>query len=254
MRRLHLFLALGPAIFSWAAPPAPLPFILQTPYDETYDLMGGRNYLTPDDNLILDSMTAAEGMSKLKRVENAVGNLKRLLSPAAWNQLKAPLEMEKQLYLVLFWLARAYDAEASVEEVLDEVVLRGQGSPTAADSTLKEVLLYNFRLAQHLGVTSFQAQVKLGQGRPPVIPETDENPRNRLAFAVSILPPDRFLRSDTSSSTTSSSTAPCPRLRAPNSPPARSNSPKNSSPAASSPLTPSRHLKSLRKQGPPSQA
>lgn len=192
MRRLHLFLALGPAIISWAAPPAPLPFILQTPYDETYDLMGGRNYLTPDDNLILDSMTAAQGMSKLKRVETAMENLRRLLNPAAWNQLKAPVEMEKQLYLVLFWLARAYDAEASVEEVLDEVIFRGQESPTAADSTLKEVLLYNFRLAQHLGVTSFQAQVKLGQGRPPVIPETDENPRNRLAFAVSILPPDRF--------------------------------------------------------------
>jgi hypothetical protein len=187
-----MFLAFGPAVFCWAAPPAPLPFILQTPYDETYDLMGGRNYLTPDDNLILDSMTAAAGMSKLKRVEISMENLKRLLSPAAWNQLKAPVEMEKQLYLVLFWLARAYDAEASVEEVLDEVVLRGQDSPTAADSTLKEVLLYNFRLAQHLGVTSFQAQVKLGQGRPPVIPETDENPRNRLAFAVSILPPDRF--------------------------------------------------------------
>lgn len=175
-----------------AAPPAPLPFLLQQPYDENYDLFGGRNYLTEDDNLILDSMTAAQGMSKLKRVETAMENLRRLLNPAAWNQLKAPVEMEKQLYLVLFWLARAYDAEASVEEVLDEVIFRGQESPTAADSTLKEVLLYNFRLAQHLGVTSFQAQVKLGQGRPPVIPETDENPRNRLAFAVSILPPDRF--------------------------------------------------------------
>ncbi len=51
-----------------AAPPTPLPFLLQQPYDENYDLFGGRNYLTPDDNLILDSMTAAEGMSKLKRV------------------------------------------------------------------------------------------------------------------------------------------------------------------------------------------
>jgi hypothetical protein len=187
-----MFLAFGPAVFCWAAPPAPLPFILQTPYDETYDLMGGRNYLTPDDNLILDSMTAAEGMSKLKRVETAKENLVRLLNPTTLNQLKAPVEMQKHLYLVLFWLARAYDAQASVEELLEELCHDGDNSSTVAQTTLKEVLLYNFHIAQHLGVTSFQAQVKLGQGQPPVIPETDDNPRNRLAFVIPILPPDRF--------------------------------------------------------------
>ena len=175
-----------------AAPPVALPFLLQQPYDENYDLLGGRNYLTPDDNLILDSMTAAEGMSKLKRVETAKENLVRLLNPTTLNQLKAPVEMEKHLYLVLFWLARADDAQASVKELLEELCRDGDNAPTEAQTTLKEVLLYNFHIAQHLGVTSFQAQVKLGQGRPPVIPETDDNPRNRLAFVIPILPPDRF--------------------------------------------------------------
>jgi hypothetical protein len=175
-----------------AAPPVALPFLLQQPYDENYDLLGGRNYLTPDDNLILDSMTAAEGMSKLKRVETAKENLVRLLNPTTLNQLKAPVEMEKHLYLVLFWLARADDAQASVEELLEELCHDGANSPTEAQTTLQEVLLYNFHIAQHLGVTSFQAQVKLGQGQPPVIPETDDNPRNRLAFVIPILPPDRF--------------------------------------------------------------
>jgi hypothetical protein len=175
-----------------AAPPVALPFLLQQPYDENYDLLGGRNYLTPDDNLILDSMTAAEGMSKLKRVETAKENLVRLLNPTTLNQLKAPVEMQKQLYLVLFWLARANDAQVSVEELLEELCRDGDNPPTEAQTTLKEVLLYNFHIAQHLGVTSFQAQVKLGQGQPPVIPETDDNPRNRLAFVIPILPPDRF--------------------------------------------------------------
>jgi hypothetical protein len=175
-----------------AAPPVPLPLLLEEPYDENYDLFGGRNYLTPDDNLILDSMTAAQGMSKLKRVEIAKENLVRLLSPTTLNQLKAPVEMQKQLYLVLFWLARADDAQASVKELLEELCRDGDNAPTEAQTTLKEVLLYNFHIAQHLGVTSFQSQVKLGQGRPPVIPETDDNPHNRLAFVIPILPPDRF--------------------------------------------------------------
>ena len=183
---LSLFLGIARA-----APPAPVPFLLQQPYDENYDLFGGRNYLTEDDNLILDSMTAAEGMSKLKRVETAMENLRRLLRPAEWNRLKAPVEMEKQLFLVLFWLARADDAQASVPQVLDEILGAGQEQGDEA-ATLKEVLLFNFHLAQHLGVTSFQAQVKLGQGRPPVIPETDDNPKNRLAYAIPVLPPDRF--------------------------------------------------------------
>jgi hypothetical protein len=61
----------------------PLPFLLQQPYDENYDLFGGRNYLTEDDNLILDSMTAAQGLSKLKRVEIPKENLEKPLNPAA---------------------------------------------------------------------------------------------------------------------------------------------------------------------------
>ena len=174
------------------APPAPLPFLLQEPYDENYDLFGGRNYLTADDNLILDSMTAAEGMSKMRRVEIAKENLERLFQPTTLSALQAPVEMEKQLYLVLFWLSRADDAQASVEELLDELCRDGDNPPTEAQATLKEVLLYNFHLAQHLGVTSFQAQVKLGQGRPAPVAEDDDNPQNRLAFAIPILPPDRF--------------------------------------------------------------
>ena len=175
-----------------AAPPVPLSTLLQEPYDENYDLFGGRNYLTPDDNLILDSMTAAEGMSKMKRVEIAKENLQRLLQPTTLNALKAPVEMERQLYLVLFWLARADDAQASAEELLDELCRNGDNLPTEAQSTLKEVLLYNFHVAQHLGVTSFQGQVKLGQGRPVPVAEDDNNSQNRLAFAIPILPPDRF--------------------------------------------------------------
>jgi hypothetical protein len=189
---LALFLLFLTTVSNHAAPPVALPFLLQQPYDENYDLLGGRNYLTPDDNLILDSMTAAEGMSKLKRVETAKENLVRLLNPTTLNQLKAPVEMQKQLYLVLFWLARANDAQVSVEELLEELCRDGDNPPTEAQTTLKEVLLYNFHIAQHLGVTSFQSQVKLGQGRPPVIPETDDNPHNRLAFVIPILPPDRF--------------------------------------------------------------
>ncbi|NDA26744.1 MAG: hypothetical protein EBZ05_07905 [Verrucomicrobia bacterium] len=154
--------------------------------------MGGRNYLTPDDNLILASMTAAQGMDKLRRVEIAKENLQRLLNPVTLQQLQAPREMEMQLYLVLFWLAQAFDAEASPGEMLEELCRSGDKAPTEAQATLREVLLYNFHVAQHLGITSFQAQVKLGQGRPPVIPENDDNPQNRLALAVPILPPDRF--------------------------------------------------------------
>ena len=175
-----------------AAPPVPVPFVIQHDYDASTDLFGGGNYMTSDDNLILDSMTAAQGMSKLQRIETAKENLQKLLHPAALEQLRAPAEMQKQLYLVLFWLAQAYDAEASPQEMLGEVCRHGDDPPTAAQTTLQEVLLYNFHVAQHLGVISFQAQVKLGQGRPPVIPETDENPRNRLAFAIPILPPERF--------------------------------------------------------------
>ena len=175
-----------------AAPPVPVPFLIQHDYDASTDLFGGGNYMTSDDNLILDSMTAAEGMGKLKRIEIAKENLRKLLNPAALSQLRAPAEMQKQLYLVLFWLAQAFDAEASPPEMLEELCRNGDTPPTEAQNTLKEVLLYNFHMAQHLGVTSFQGQVKLGQGRPAPVKENDNNPDNRLAFAIPILPPDRF--------------------------------------------------------------
>lgn len=176
----------------FAAPPTPVPFLIQHDYDANIDMFGGGNYLTPDDNLILDSMTAAEGMDKMKRVEIARENLERLLNPSNLNQLRAPAEMQKQLFLVLYWLCRAYDAGGSPQELLEALCGNGDAPPTEAQATLKEVILYNFHVAQHLGVTSFRAQVKLGQGRPPVIPETDDNPHNRLAFAIPILPSDRF--------------------------------------------------------------
>ncbi len=189
-RLLVSLIALGFSLH--ATPPVPLSFVIQHDYDANVDLFGGANYLTPDDNLILDSMSAAQGLSKLKRVEIAKENLQNLLNPAALNQLRAPAEMQKQLLLVLYWLCRAYDAEASPEEILGEVCRNGNAPLTQAQATLQEVLLYNFQVAQHLGVTSFQAQVRLGQGRAPVIPEADANPQNRLALPIPILPPDCF--------------------------------------------------------------
>jgi len=75
--------------FVVAAPPVPVTFLIQHDYDANIDLFGGGNYLTPDDNLILDSMTAAQGMSKLKRVEIAKENLEKLLNPA---DSRAPVE------------------------------------------------------------------------------------------------------------------------------------------------------------------
>jgi hypothetical protein len=185
-----IFIGLG--FSGYSAPPTPVPFLIQHDYDANIDLFGGGNYMTPDDNLILDSMTAAQGMSKLKRVEIAKENLEKLLNPAAFNQLRAPAQMQKQLLLVLYWLCQAYDAEASPQEMLEKLCRTGDNPPTEAQTTLREVLLYNFHLAQHLGVTSFQAQVKLGQGLPPAIPEADDNPQNRLALPIPILPPDRF--------------------------------------------------------------
>ena len=187
-----LFLAALFCLSASAAPPVPVPFLIQHDYDATTDLFGGENYMTADDNLILDSMTAAEGMGKMKRIEIAKENLQKLLNPAALNQLRAPAEMQKQLYLVLFWLAQAYDAEASPSEMLEELCHNGDSPATEAQTTLKEVLLYNFHVAQHLGAISLRGQVKLGQGRPAPVQENDNNPDNRLAFAIPILPPDRF--------------------------------------------------------------
>jgi len=191
VRAILLAVAIGAGTVP-AAPPVPVTFLIQHDYDANIDLFGGANYLTPDDNLILDSMSAAQGLSKLKRIEVTKENLQNLLSPAALNQLRAPAEMQRQLLLVLFWLCQAYDADASPQEMLEELCRSGDNPPTEAQSTVKEVLLYNFHVAQHLGVTSFQAQVKLGQGQAPPIPEADDNPQNRLAIPIPILPADRF--------------------------------------------------------------
>ena len=190
--RFLYFLLLIFSDLSFSAPPVPLPFLMEHDYDPNIDLFGGGNYETSDDNLILYSMVAAEGMGKLKRIQSAKENLERLINPVALSQLRAPAEMQKQLYLVLFWLSQAYDAEASPQELLGEICRRGQTTPTQSDETLQEVLLYNFHVAQHLGVTDFQGEIRLGQGRPPAIRENDDNPDNRLAFAIPILPPDRF--------------------------------------------------------------
>ena len=192
-----MFLALALAgltlcVAAHAAPPIPLPFYMEHDYDPNIDLFGGGNYATPDDNLILDSMVAAEGMGKLKRVQNAKEHLERLVNRANLSRLSAPAEMQKQLYLVLFWLSQAYDAEASPQQMLEEICRPGQASPNQSDETLQEVLLFNFHVAQHLGVTDFQGEIRLGQGRPPAVKENDDNPDNRLAFAIPILPPDRF--------------------------------------------------------------
>ena len=97
---------------------------------------------------------------------------------------------QKQLLLALYWMAEADDAEADVEEVLQEICRQGQAQPTEQNATLAEVLLYNFRTAQSLGVLGFQGQVKLAQGRAPVI--TKGPWQNQRAHAVPILPPDRF--------------------------------------------------------------
>ena len=75
-------MAMSLGLSSQAAPPVPVTFLTQHDYDANIDLFGGGNYLTPDDNLILDSMTAAQGMGKLKRVEIAKENLEKLLNPA----------------------------------------------------------------------------------------------------------------------------------------------------------------------------
>ena len=192
MIRAVLLAAFGGACTALAAPPVAVSSLIQHDYDASIDLFGGGNYLTPDDNLILDSMSAAQGLSKLKRIGVSKQNLENLLNPATLNQLRAPAEMQRQLLLVLFWLCQAYDAEASPQEILEELCRNGDNPPTEAQSTLKEVLLYNFHVAQHLGVTSFQAQVKLGQGQAPPIPEVDDNPQNRLAIPIPILPADRF--------------------------------------------------------------
>jgi len=141
---------------------------------------------------MLESLTATHGMSMLKKTQLAMERLRTLTDPLRLAKLSAPVEMQKEIYLTLYWMAEADMAEADVEQVLQEISRRGRDQATPADATIAEVLLYNFHLARHLGILGFPGLVKLAQGLPAVIPESDGNDQNRLAFAVSILPPERF--------------------------------------------------------------
>ena len=172
-----------------SAPPLVQP--LNPSFQDEYGLFGGYN-CTWDDDLMLDSMTASASMNVLKKTEAALKNLRQLTDPLACAKLSAPGGMAKNLLLTLYWLAEADMAGASVEQVVQELSRRGSNQATPADSTMAEVLLFNYHTARHLGVLSFSCLVQLGQGLPPFIPESDDNPRNRLAFPVPILPPDRF--------------------------------------------------------------
>ncbi|NDB97023.1 MAG: hypothetical protein EBZ78_12845, partial [Verrucomicrobia bacterium] len=71
-----LFVAWGCCL---AAPPLVIPY---TPdYGGDYDLFGGENYLTSDDGLMLESLTATHGMSMLKKTELAMEKLRNLTDP-----------------------------------------------------------------------------------------------------------------------------------------------------------------------------
>ena len=182
-----LFFLLQP---SHANPPVVLPY---TPdYDGDYDLFGGENYMTNDDNLMLESMTASHGMSLLEKTQTAMTNLKRLTDPLLLAKLQAPIEMQRQLYLILYWLGEADMANADVQEVLQEISRRGQPQATPADATMAEVLLFNFHTARHLGILGFPGLVKLAQAIPPIVTEDDNNDQNRLAFSIPILPAAQF--------------------------------------------------------------
>ena len=172
-----------------SAPPLVLP--INPYYQDEYGLFGGLSY-SYDDDLMLDSMTASASMNVLKKTEAAMENLRKLTDPLVCAKLSAPGGMQRNLLLTLYWLAEADMAGADVEQVLQEISRRGRDQATPADSTMAEVLLFNYHTARHLGVLSFAALEKLGQGLPPSIPEADNNPDNRLAFAVPVLPPDRF--------------------------------------------------------------
>ena len=172
-----------------SAPPLVKP--LNPFFQDEYGLFGGLS-CTYDDDLMLDSMTASASMNVLKKTDAALKNLRTLTDPLVMTKLSAPGGMAKNLLLTLYWLAEADMAGASVEQVVQELSRRGRDQATPADSTMAEVLLFNYHTARHLGVLSFSCLVQLGQGLPPSIPESDNNPDNRLAFAVPILPPYRF--------------------------------------------------------------
>jgi len=172
-----------------SAPPLVLP--INPYYQDEYGLFGGLSY-SYDDDLMLDSMTASASMNVLKKTESAMENLRRLTDPLLLVKLSAPGGMQRNLLLTLYWLAEADMAGADVEQVLQELSRRGRDQATPADATMAEVLLFNYHTARHLGILDFASLEKLGQGLPPSIPESDNNPLNRLAFPVPILPPERF--------------------------------------------------------------
>jgi len=191
MRYLSLLLLLICSFLQTGRSAPPLVLPLNPYYQDTYGLFGGLSY-SYDDDLMLDSMTASASMNVLKKTEAAMENLRKLTDPLVCVKLSAPGGMQRNLLLTLYWLAEADMAGADVEQVLQEISLRGYNQATPADSTMAEVLLFNYHTARHLGILSFSCLVKLGQGLPPSIPESDNNPDNRLAFPVPILPPDRF--------------------------------------------------------------
>ena len=172
-----------------SAPPLVLP--INPYYQDEYGLFGGLSY-SYDDDLMLDSMTASASMNVLKKTEAAMENLRRLTDPLLLVKLSAPGGMQRNLLLTLYWLAEADLAGADVDQVLQELSRRGRDQATPADATMAEVLLFNYHTARHLGILDFASLEKLGQGLPPSIPESDNNPLNRLAFPVPILPPERF--------------------------------------------------------------
>jgi hypothetical protein len=183
------FLLLSNCPFVRSATPPVLP--LNPNFQDEYDLFGGFTIAGFDD-LMLDSMTASASMNVLKKTQAAMENLRKLTDPLVCAKLSAPGGMQRNLLLTLYWLAEADMAGADVEQILQEISRRGHDQATPADSTMAEVLLFNYHTARHLGVLSFASLVKLGQGLPPSIPESDNNPDNRLAFPIPILPPDRF--------------------------------------------------------------
>ena len=148
--------------------------------------------MTNDDNLMLESLTASHGMSLLRKTQTAMTNLKRLTDPLLLAKLRAPAEMQRQLYLILYWLGEADMANADVQQVLQEISRRGQPQATPADATMAEVLLFNFHTARHLGVLGFPGLVKLAQALPPTVTENDNNDQNRLAYSIPILPATQF--------------------------------------------------------------
>ena len=183
MRYLSLLLLLICSFLQTGRSAPPLVLPLNPYYQDTYGLFGGLSY-SYDDDLMLDSMTASASMNVLKKTEAAMENLRKLTDPLVCAKLSAPGGMQRNLLLTLYWLAEADMAGADVEQVLQEISRRGYNQATPADSTMAEVLLFNYHTARHLGILSFSCLVQLGQGLPPSIPESDNNPDNRLAFAI----------------------------------------------------------------------